>query len=57
MKLICIQVRGDKNDMPYLVVTYLDSKSKERTICLNHYDLEYCVKGKIKYEISKQNKK
>lgn len=57
MKLLSTYTNLDRNSNPYIVVVYLDSKCNQRTIVLNHYDLEYCVKGKIKYEISKQNKK
>lgn len=57
MKLLSTYSNLDKNTNPYIVVVYLDSKCIQRTIVLNHYDLEYAVKGKIKYEISKQNKK
>ena len=57
MKLISILTKADKNNNFYFVCSYLDSKEKIRKIVLNHYDLEYAMKGKIKYEISKQNKK
>lgn len=57
MKIITAYSLLDKNDNPYILVVYSDSKGKERKIVLNHYDLEYSMKGKIKYEINKQNKK
>lgn len=57
MKLLSTYTNLDKNTNPYIVVVYLDSKCNQRTIVLNHYDLEYAVKGKIKYEISKKDKK
>lgn len=57
MKILSTYSKLDRNDNPYILVVFSDSKGKERKIVLNHYDLEYSMKGKIKYEISKQNKK
>lgn len=56
MEIKNIFERLDKNNNYYILVVYSDSKGKNRKVLLNHYDLEYAMKGKIKYEISKRNK-
>lgn len=50
MKITKLELRSDKNKDSYLYCTYVDRKGKERHMCLNHYDLEYALKGKISYE-------
>lgn len=55
MKLSKVELKSDKNKCPYLVCTYLDKNNKERVICLNHYDLEYSIKGRIKYDIKQKS--
>lgn len=57
MKILSTYSKLDRNDNPYILVVYSDSKGKERKIVLNHYDLEYSIKGKIKYEMNKQKSK
>jgi len=55
MKIKTIDVKADKNNDLYLKITYVSSKDKECKICLNHYDLEYAIKGKIKYDVKTKN--
>lgn len=48
-----IDVKSDKNKNVYLVINYTAKNGRNCKMCLNHYDLEYVMKGKIKYETSK----
>ena len=57
MKLLSTYSKLDRNDNPYILVVYSDSKGNERKLILNHYDLEYSMKGKIKYEMNKRKSK
>lgn len=50
-----IDVKSDKNKNVYLVINYTSKNGRNCKMCLNHYDLEYAMKGKIKYETSKSN--
>lgn len=47
-----IDVKTDKNNNLYVVINYNASTGRSCKIVLNHYDLEYAMKGKVKYEIS-----
>lgn len=54
MKINKIDSLLDKNKEPYVKVNYQDKNGKNHNICLNHYNIEYCIRSQIRFDIEKR---